>query len=66
MNLSKSTIQQQNLELFLSITNQLKNVRKGTHYLTDKHKYLKKGFLNPTKCLERVLKYSYLVSIILK
>ena len=26
---------------------------------------LKKGFLHPTKCLERVSKYSYLVSIIL-
>ena len=26
----------------------------------------KKGFLHPTKCLERVLKYSYLVSIIFK
>ena len=26
---------------------------------------IKNGFLHPTKCLERVLKYSYLVSIIL-
>ena len=33
--------------------------------MPDQHKYKKKGFLHPTKCLERVLKYSYLVSIIL-
>ena len=32
--------------------------------MPDQHKYQKKGFLNPTKCLERVLKYSYLVLII--
>jgi hypothetical protein len=31
--------------------------------MPDQHKY--KEFLLPTKCLERVLKYSYLVSIIL-
>jgi hypothetical protein len=33
--------------------------------MPDQHKYYKKGFLHPTIRLERVLKYSYLVSIIL-
>ena len=33
--------------------------------MLDKHKYYKNGFLLTTKCVERVLKYSYLVSIII-
>ena len=33
--------------------------------MVDQQKYKKKRFLHPTKCLERILKYSYLVSIIL-
>ena len=33
--------------------------------MPDQHKYYKKRFLHPTKCLERLLKYSYLVLIIL-